>query len=339
MPGGQTAATLTGTALAPAQLTVSPASKALGSVDWGGTGTDFPFLVSNAGDQDTGPLSVTFSGTMSGDFKPGTDGCSGNSLTKGASCTVYAHFAPGGAYRGAESATMTVSATPGGNAPVTLAGVALSPPQLSLSGPAVPQWTNVGVGTNGPPASFKVTNVGDQPSGTISWNLTTTTSPFWFPRPANPCTGALNPGASCTFTVNFTPQTAKGISTGPLTATATPGGTAQLTLEGTALWVLQVSIFAEFTNASTGGQCQSSGSATSSPAGINCAVPASNGSTNTCLAMFADQTNVTLYFNGGRLVPPPSGCTLTAGVFPPQCTFTMNSANPNPFVAVNYCGP
>jgi hypothetical protein len=329
MPGGQTAATLTGTALPPAQLTVSPASQALGSVAWGGTGTDFPFMVSNAGDQDTGPISVTFSGTMAGDFKPGMDGCSGNSLTKGGSCTVYAHFAPGGAYRGAESATMTVSATPGGSAPVTLSGVALSPPQLAISGPSAPQWINVGVYNAGGPVTFTVANDGDLPTGAISWGSPKIGgAPFGFPRsPPNPCTGPLNPGASCMFPVDFTPQ-AVGLTTGSLSASASPGGTADATLEGTAEWVLGVYVYYELNCAPT------SGSVSSSVGGINCAVPANPGDTATCFTTLPDQTPVTLTATGNSPAGF-SGCTQTAGIQPPQCSFTMTSNN---YVTVNYCG-
>jgi hypothetical protein len=227
-PGGQTAATLTGTALA-ANMSVTPTSQALGSVLQGTTGADFPFMVSNTGEGTSGPISVTLSGTMMSDFKLGVDGCTGTSLMKGGSCTVNAHFAPNGAYRGLENATMTVGATPGGSVPVTLSGITLVPAQLQLSGPSAPQWTNAGVGNAAGPLTFTVSNVGDQPTGAIAFNLSTVSQPFYFPRmPANTCSAALNPGSSCMFEVNFTPQTAagSGVTTGSLTATASPGGMA-----------------------------------------------------------------------------------------------------------------
>jgi hypothetical protein len=332
MPGGQTAATLTGTALA-AQLTVTPTTQPLGSIGYGAASSDFPLMVSNTGGT-TGPITVTLSGTMMSDFGKGVDGCTGKSLNSGGSCTVYVHFNPSGLYRGDETATLTIGATPGGSVPVTLTGTALAPAQLSLSGPTAPQWTNVGVGNNGGPVTFTVKNDGDQPSGTIGYNLSTLSLPFYFPRVTpNTCTAALNPGASCSFVVDFTPSTAagSGVTTGTLSATATPGGTANATLEGSALWVLEVQIYADPACAGP------AGSVTSTPAGMNCAVPTAG--TNACLAMFADGTGVTLDFNVGTLTnvetASVSGCTVTAGVQPVQCSFKITS---NPFVTVSYCG-
>jgi hypothetical protein len=332
MPGGQTAATLTATSIAPAHLTVSPTTQPLGSALRGTVGGDFPLMVSNDGGDTTGAITVAISGTMMADFGPGMDGCTGQTLTKGASCTVYAHLNPGNNSRGNESATLTVSASPGGSVPVTLTGNVLAPAQLSLSGPTVPQWTNVGVYSTGAPVAFTVTNDGDLQSGTITYNLSTGSAPFAFPRsPPNTCTAALGPGQSCMFEADFTPQTAAGVTTGSLTATANPGGSTSATLEGSAQWVLEVSIYADPACGSP------SGSVASIPAGMNCAVPTTPGNTNACLAQFADGTGVTLDFNGNS-PDPPSGCTAVAGVQPVQCSFTMNAANPNPFVSVTYCG-
>jgi hypothetical protein len=330
MPGGQTAATLTGTALV-AQLAVTPTTQPLGSIGYGAASSDFPLMVSNTGGATTGTLSVALSGAMMSDFGLGMDGCTGTSLAMGASCTVYVHFAPTGLHRGGETATLTIGATPGGSVPVNLTGTALAPAELSLSGPSAPQWTNVGVGDNGGTVTFTVKNVGDQPSGTIGYNLSTVSQPFGFPRTSpNTCTAALNPGSTCSFDVSFLPSTAAGVTTGTLTATATPGGTANETLEGSAQWVLEVQVYADPACGSP------SGSVTSSPAGMNCAVPTTLGNTNTCLAQFADGTGVTLSFNGNT-PQAPSGCK-ASGQPLLQCSFTMNAANPNPVVSVSYCG-
>ncbi len=324
-PGGQTASTLTGTALTPAALTVTPTTQPLGSVVQGRTGMEYPLQVTNKGQGTSGPLSVTLSGTMKADFALGTDGCTGQTLNPGGMCTVNAYFAPGSSSHGGEGATLTVSAAPGGSAPVTLTATALAPAQLSIGQPLLPEWTNAAVGSNAGNVSFTVSNVGDMASGTITYGIA---APFAYPRqPPNPCTGSLSPGASCTFQATFVPQTA-GLTTGSLTASANPGGSAQATLEGTAQWVLEVSVFSE-------SGCQAaSGSVTSSPGGINCAVPATLGSTNLCTAQFADKTGVALTFSGNS-PGTPSGCTPTPNVFPPQCTLAMTA---NQFVTVNYCG-
>jgi hypothetical protein len=325
-PGGQAVATLTGTALA-AQLSVMPTTQPLGQAVYGTAGTDFPLMVSNGGAGTSGPISVTISGTMMSEFALGVDGCTGTKLAPGGSCTVNVHLAPTGNYRGAENGTLTVSAAPGGSVPVTLTGNALAPAQLSLS-PAPPQWPTIGV-YDSAQATFTVTNGGDVPSGPVAWNLNVAGVPFGFPRaPPNPCTGALNPGANCSVTVVFVPQ-AVGTTTGSLTASANPGGTAQVTMQGNALWVLEVSIYSEL------GNCLSStGSVTSVPGGISCAVPTTAGNSNLCTALFADQTGVTLSFAGNSPVWPPSGCTADpTGAY--DCSLTMNQ---NQFVSVNYCG-
>jgi hypothetical protein len=337
-PGGQTAAMLTGTALGPAALSVSPTSQPLGSVGYLGTGTDFPFVVSNTGDVSTGPITVTISGTMSADFKLGTDGCTGNSLTKGTPCTVNAHFAPGGAYRGAESATLTVSASPGGSVPVMLTGTALAPAQLSFVQRTLPEWSGAAFGQVSAPVTFTVQNQGDQPTGTISFPTTGNNSKDFFAVAPNPCTAPLPGGQSCMFQVEFLPQMSLSEST-TMEATSPTGGTAQLSLAGTALWVLTVNVVNVASANCPIPANAARGTVTSAPAGVNCAMtgPSLNMS-NTCTYLYGNNTPLSLSATDAV----PTGTSITWAASPslcaagvPPCAVNITA---NETVTANFCG-
>jgi hypothetical protein len=338
MPGGQTATTLTGTAIAPAHLTVTPTTKALGSVLQGGQGTDFPFLVANDGGATTGPLTVAISGVMMGDFGLGMDGCTGQTLGAAGTCTVYAHFAPGSSSRGAESATLTVGASPGGNVPVTLTGTALAPAQLSIGQSSVPQWTGVGVGTTSAPVTLTVQNSGDLPTGDISFPTSGGDSKDFFAVGPNPCTAPLQAGQSCMFQVEFVPSTAVGTESTTLEATSTTGGTATASLQGTGLWVLTLNMLNDPTMDPDAGQyCYPkylTAATVVSSDGATCSIV--NGASTACTWLYDDGTMITLSQGPtmyGQLTW--QGCTPTVGVPNSPCSFSMTT---NVDITADYCG-
>jgi hypothetical protein len=334
-------ASLTGTGQASsAHLTISPTSQPLGSVVQGGTGTDFPFMVSNDGASATGPLTVAISGTMKADFALGMDGCTGQTLAIGASCTVNAHFAPGASSRGGESATLTVGGNPGGSATATLSGTALAAAQLSIAQVPVPQWTGVPVGTTSAPVTFTVQNTGDEPTGTISFATSGTNSADFVAVAPNPCTGPLQGGQSCMFQMEFLPSTAAGTESATLEATSATGGTGQASLEGTAFWVLTLKVVSDTTVDPPNGiycypQYVRSATVTGSN-GMACSIM--NGSDSTCSWVFADQTMVTIAESTGPSTYATfswQGCTPTMGVSTNPCTFPMTS---NLTVTADFCG-
>ncbi len=326
---GQATVTGTGLAPAPATLTIAPTTQPLDPVAQGGAGADYPFTVTNSGHVTSGAIAVSMAGTNKSDFALGTDGCTGQTLAPGLSCTVYAHFAPSAASRGAESATVTATASPGGSATVTLGATALAPASLSIAQPAVPEWQNEPVGTTAATyLSLTVTNNGDEPSDTIAYQVTG--SEFAIVQP-NPCTASLAGGQGCTFQVSYTPLTAGTIQTEALTASSTSGGSAKVSLQATALWVLTV-IAANDASPN----CQQSyvhGATVSASSGLSCYIV--NGASSTCTQLFKDGATVTLsqaLAQGSYASFNWFGCN---GLYGTPCTFPMTS---NVTVTADYCG-
>jgi hypothetical protein len=234
-PGGTTAAALTATSIAPAALAIAPTAEPLGTVVQGSTGMDFPFQVTNTGGDTTGTISVALGGAKKADFGLGMDGCSGKTLAGGASCTVNAHFAPGAGAASSEQATLTASATPGGNATANLTASALAPASISFDKASVP-FGGILQGTKATAVTLTLTNSGGVASGAVT--VTPGGSkPGQFTVSNDKCTGATlaASGGKCTVDVAFTPSTGtRGLQTASLTATANPGGSAPVTLTGTA---------------------------------------------------------------------------------------------------------
>lgn len=81
----------------------------------------------NAGFQPSGNIAVLLGGTGASQFNITSDTCSGATLAPGASCSVTIVFQP--TLSGAIAATLTLSATPGGNTVVALSGTGNPNPQ------------------------------------------------------------------------------------------------------------------------------------------------------------------------------------------------------------------
>ena len=109
-----------------------------------------------------------------------------------------------------------------------------TPPQLATDkdtydfGTQVTTATGAAVGTT----VVTVTNTGGQKTGSIIVGVIDAGT---FPTSADTCSGTtLDPGATCTVSVKFTPATS-GAKSSTLQVSATPGGTASVTLAGTAV--------------------------------------------------------------------------------------------------------
>src|SRR5262249_22859433 len=158
-----------GTGLAPAALTITPSSQPFNPVLQGAQqSADAPFLVKNTGAVTTGALSVSISGSNADQFGLGTDGCNGSMIAAGATCTVYAHFAPPTTgMPGALQASLQVSGMPGGQTAATLTATALSAPKLTVT-PASQPLGSVLQGGTGSDFPFTVSNAGDTATGPIT---------------------------------------------------------------------------------------------------------------------------------------------------------------------------
>jgi hypothetical protein len=134
-PGGSTSAALSGTAKNPASLSIS------GPALIGGLITVVPpatasgtFTVTNGGDLPSGTITASIAQTVDGTFVIANDGCTGNVLAGGASCTLDVVFSPPVASSGLELCLVSVSASPGGSASTATAGNAGTPADAGGSG-------------------------------------------------------------------------------------------------------------------------------------------------------------------------------------------------------------
>lgn len=91
-----------------------------GTVAVGKSSSPFPFTFLSNGTEATGPASVAITGGNPKSFAISSENCSGRVLQPGDLCTVYVRFSPRST--GAKSATLAVSATPGGTATSSLSG-------------------------------------------------------------------------------------------------------------------------------------------------------------------------------------------------------------------------
>lgn len=240
-PGGMDFAPLNGTGITPAALSLVPAagsSAAYGNVLLGDSRT-MSFVVTNTGQQASGPLSLSPSGPNASQWQvaTGTSSCQlGQPLAGGASCTSAVRFtasAAGGS--GPKSATLTASATPGTAPTQALTANVQNPAELRVMTTAH-SFGDVTVGSVSPSFSWVVTNVGDVATSALSFSNSNGTV---FPLVSNTCTGTLAPMATCSVVMTFTP-TAAGTASSMLTVSATTGGTVSLSVSGNGQWLVSV---------------------------------------------------------------------------------------------------
>ena len=116
-PGGSTDAPA-------AALTINRQSSDFGAAVSGTSTASVDFTVTNSGTATSGALGSSLAGTNPGDFKITSDSCAGSALAAASACAIAVDFAPGSA--GAKSATLAVTATPGGTVSANLSGTACS---------------------------------------------------------------------------------------------------------------------------------------------------------------------------------------------------------------------
>jgi hypothetical protein len=235
-PGGTATASLQGTGITPAALSIDPMTFDYGDVAAGSASADQTYTVTNTGQGNSGPVSVTVSGANPADFSVDATTC-GAALPTAGSCTVSVSYAP--AATGTSTATLSVTASPGGAATASLQGTGITPAALSIS-PAMFDYGPVLEGVTSSDQSFTVTNTGQAASGPVTVTSTGSDAAA-FVIDSTTCGAALPGGGSCSVSVNFTPGSAGTITAG-LSTTATPGGTAAAALQGEGLAPATLSI-------------------------------------------------------------------------------------------------
>jgi hypothetical protein len=219
-PGGTVDVGLTGSGSSP--ITVSPAAVSYGSVPLGRTSAVQVLRVTNPGTLATGVPSVTLGGTHPSDFTIVRNDCAAPVPT-GADCLVQVVFAP--TVAGARTATLSVSAAPGGTVTAALGGE--GDPSITLSLASL-TFQPTAVGTASGSVLVSVTNPSTTTTGELSGTFTGPgASDFSFNWE---CT-VLPPGETCTFNVSVSP-TATGPRSATFTVSASPGGSASMSLDG-----------------------------------------------------------------------------------------------------------
>jgi hypothetical protein len=227
-PGGSVSVHVTGSAVQPSALVISPSPKDYGPLLDGVTSAQI-FTVTNGGTEATGMLTTAVTGSDASQFVKSADGCDGQTLQAGGTCMLTVTFSPSGS-TGDRTASLTVGGTPGGTAAAPLHGRALTPASIAFNPPAN-DFGTVDVGMSVTAVDFTLTNQGGQTSGTLSTALTGDTADFVVDM--NACTGqALAYLGTCTVRGHFAPRS-YGPKSLTVTLSGTPGGDAVLTWTGT----------------------------------------------------------------------------------------------------------
>jgi hypothetical protein len=311
-PGGSVSATISGTAVAPSPLKITPSPQDYGDVLIGVTVSQL-FTLTNTGSDTSGALTTAVTGSDAAQFVVGADGCDGQTLAPQASCTLTVTFTPSGT-TGDRAASLTLTGTPGGTAVSTLSGRALTPASLSPS-EMTHDFGTVDVGQSVGSVSFTITNNGGQSTGMLTTALSGSTADFVVDT--NACTGQSLPYlGTCMLSGHFAPQ-----SFGPKSLTVTlsgmPGAPAVMTWTGVGHDQVTLTVTQPF-----GGD--SSGSVT----GPSISCPGTCSATIDRSGASAPVLMLTASPSPGAVFASWSGdCTGTN----PQCTLTMDgSKSTNP---------
>ena len=204
--GSPVSATVTGTGVAP--ITITPASRAFGSVVIGQTSAARTFTITN---RETVALPITVASTNT-EFAQA--GC-GSSLAAGTSCTASVTFTPATTATGLQTGQIQVSYTGTGSPQsVSVQGTAVAPLRAQ---PNPVQFSMMrAVGTPSAPHDVTITN-NNQTSAVAIQSIVST--PAAYAITGNTCGSSISAGLSCVVTIVFTP-TVVGTTTGTLTITS-----------------------------------------------------------------------------------------------------------------------
>ncbi|NUR31563.1 MAG: choice-of-anchor D domain-containing protein [Catenulispora sp.] len=219
----------------PARLAMWVTSADFGTLPVGTPSATQTFDVINGGYTATGQVSVGLAGTNGPDFAIDSTTCR-VVLASGQKCSVTVHFRP--LAPGPRSATLVLSATPGGTVQVALKGVGGT---AQLAAGTVPSFPGVVVGATGAEQIVTFVNTGIAPSGPVLLNFGGANAGEFTRTRNTTCGPSIPVGGHCDVAVVFSPKAA-GTRTATLTATANPGGSATATLTATGLRPAQLKL-------------------------------------------------------------------------------------------------
>jgi hypothetical protein len=201
---------LSGVALQPPAITVSPTLLAFPAQLVGRAASPLTVTITNSGGAPMSNVGFQISGPSAASFSWSASTC-GTTLNNGSSCTVQVGFTP--AAVGQMSAILIVSSSTSGVTPVPIplsgigqaaSGISISPAQMTFVQPAVGQASAAQTAT--------ITN-----TATVAASALTLSASSDFSLIQNTCPATLPAGVSCTTGVVFTPA-GNGTVTGSLSA-------------------------------------------------------------------------------------------------------------------------
>jgi hypothetical protein len=211
-----------------AVLSMSPSSYTYLPTDIATTSAPYAFTVTNTGTAASGALNYGVDGANPGDFQFSGGTCSSAPLSAGASCTIGLVLEP--QVHGIKSAALIVNATPGGSSTSTIGGTALAPAHFVI--PNLMIFPNAPLGTFSQ-VTITVSNDGDHATAAFSPSITGTDA-SQFSIAGSGCFGPIAPGASCDYTLRFTPSTA-GAKSAAFVITPVGGAAMQVSIGGIGL--------------------------------------------------------------------------------------------------------
>lgn len=213
------------------RVTFDPGSLAFAVQEPGTTSSPKIATVRSTGSFGVNISQVALAGVDADQFSISADECSGASIPSGSSCAITVVFSP--TRSGDKSASVVVHHdAPDSPDSLTLSGIGASTPspEVSLSPNSV-SFGDQAVDVTSDPRSVTLTNTGNADL-TIS-AIELTNGPIF--EETNNCSGLVASGASCTFSVTFTPLTTIDY-TGSLTITDdAPGSPHSVTLSGSGI--------------------------------------------------------------------------------------------------------
>ena len=226
--GGTANGSVSGTGIAPPNLTLNPGFQDYGTVAIGSSSSNVTFTVQNIG----GVASSAIANTGTGDYTIVNSTCTGVQLAPLATCSIAVRFTP--TVIGTRNGTLDVVAAQGGTRQSSLTGVGVTHGQLAYAVGDNPfAFPGTTVGQTSTSHLFTITNTGGTATGALGTALGgTDPSQFTLVAGSNGCQGVvLAPAATCTIAAVFNP-TSGGNKTATLTVTGTPGGSAVAAISG-----------------------------------------------------------------------------------------------------------
>lgn len=178
-----------------------------GTIQLAQSSMPFTFTATNMGMDQTGTPTVTIDGANAGDFTFTTADCT-SPVSAAATCTIDVTFSPTAA--GARSATLHLTATPGGEATATLTGTGMMPSGAAFAiAPKTFLFNDTPEMTTGNSNTFTVTNIGGAASPTLGNSTIAGGMSSSYAITTDGCFAkVLQPNDTCMVTVQFKPVAA-----------------------------------------------------------------------------------------------------------------------------------